>query len=505
MATRPQGVLRPIPTKGFCDLKDRGISAKTAKRFGVSAPTSGPDAHLYPYTDGAGNHVANKVRCGDGSPVRFRWEGDHRNVGGLFGQGLFPAGSAKQITITEGECDALAVYEMMGDFPVVSVQSAGSAVKDVTQSYEYLNSFDTIVICFDKDEAKIGPDGLKKYPGQEAAHKVASLFRPGKCRVLTLSEYKDANDYLLAKKQKQFAKEWWSAPAFTPDGLVMAKDLWDEISNPPKYETIPYPWQGLQAKTYGLRLSELTIVTAETGIGKTSILKEFEHHIMNHQPEDGEKPKIGLMHLEEPKADTALGLMSISANKPLHLPDVREATTKEELREYFDATLNNDQIVVWDHFGSNDIEEVLRKVEHMHVMGCKYIVVDHLSIIVSDQRGDERKQLDEITTKLKTKCMELNIAVIAVVHVSRNGMIRGSAGIEQLANTIIRLERDKNEADDWRRNVTKMSIEKNRFSGQTGPACWLHYNLATGRLKELEPDEVQVFEAGESMGEVWDE
>lgn len=505
VATRPVGTLRPIPQGGYSNLSDRNIDKRTAERYGVTVcPESGPngDHHLYPYFDGDGNHVANKVRKRGGGG-RFLWEGDQRHATQLFGQNLFPKGIARTITITEGECDALAVYQMMGDFPVVSVKSASTAAKDVRENFEYLNSFENIVVNFDKDEAKLSPDGKMSYPGQEAAEAVAKLFRPGKCRVLTLAEHKDANDYLSNKKMGAYKKEWWAAPAYTPAGLVMAKDLWDEIANPPEYETIPYPWEGLQQKTYGLRLSELVVLTAETGIGKTSILKEFEHHILNIEREEGEeKPGVGLMHLEETNRDTALGLMSITADKPLHLPTTE--TTTEEMKEYFDKTLNNDQVIVWDHFGSNDIDEVLAKVEHMNVMGCKYIIIDHLSIIVSDQKGDERKQLDEITTKLKTKCMELNIAIIAVVHLSRNGMIRGTAAIEQLANLVLRLERDKDDVDDWRRNVTKIAITKNRFSGQTGPACWLHYNLGTGRLDELEPVDVQTYEAGQTKDEEWE-
>lgn len=504
MEARQPSNLRPTPTGPCRDLPDRAINAKTASRFNVTyCGESGPDAHLYPYYDGDGNHIANKVRKKLGEP-RFVWEGNQRDASLLFGQTAFPKGSAKQITITEGECDAMAVYQMMGDFPVVSVRSASTAVKDVRNNYEYLNSFDQIVVAFDKDEAKLSADGKVSYPGQEAAEAVARLFSPGKCRVLTPSLYKDANDYLMNKKVAEFKKEWWAAPAYTPAGLVMAKDLWDDIANPPEYETIPYPWQGLEDKTFGLRLSELVVVTAKTGIGKTSILKELEHHVLSLPVEEGkEPPSLGLMHLEEPNRDTAMGLMSITANKPLHLPCAEY--TKEELREYFDVTLDNDRVIIWDHFGSNDIDEVLAKVEHMHVMGCKYIVVDHLSIIVSDQKGDERKQLDEITTKLKTKCMELNIAIIAVVHLSRSGEIRGTAGIEQLANLVIRLERDNNDIDDWRRNVTKLTINKNRFSGQTGPACWLHYELETGRLKELTPEEVQIYEAGQTIGEEWPE
>jgi hypothetical protein len=44
----------------------------------------------------------------------------------------------------------------------------------------------------------------------------------------------------------------------------------------------------------------------------------------------------------------------------------------------FDAVINTDRVVIWDHFGSNSIQEVLNKVRHMHNLGCKYIILDHL-------------------------------------------------------------------------------------------------------------------------------
>ena len=59
-----------------------------------------------------------------------------------------------------------------------------------------------------------------------------------------------------------------------------------------------------------------------------------------------------------------------------------------------------------------------------------------MSIIVSDQSGDERKQLDEISTKLKTMTMNLDIAVFCVIHTNRQGEARGSAGPEKVEITI---------------------------------------------------------------------
>lgn len=490
---RKQTKLTPIPEK-FQALTDRNVSRTTAEKFGVTF--NGEGDHVYPYFQD-GVHVANKLR----KPGKaFAIEGEWQRAT-LFGQQLFEPGEAKAITIVEGECDAMAAYEMLGSrFPVVSVHSAAVAPKNVADNFEYLNSFDTIVVCFDRDEAKVKPDGTEFRPGQEAAETVAGMFEAGKVKVFTPRDFKDPNDYLLNGAKDKFQKQWWQAPVFTPSGLKLGQDMWDEISVPKNFETVEYPWSGLNEMTYGIRLSEFVIVTAETGIGKTSILKEIEYHLLKNT-----KRGIGLLHLEEPNSDTALGLMSIEANKPLHLPDVRASVNNEELREYFDSTVNNNRVVIWDHFGSNSIYEILNKVRHMHNLGCKYIVLDHLSIVVSDQSGDERKQLDEISTKLKTLCMELNIAVIAVIHQNRQGQIRGTAGVEQLANMVFKLHRDKTEADPWRRNVTKIVVEKNRFCGKTGPCAWLWYNEITGRLEELEPHEVTAFEAGTKPEDFTDE
>ena len=482
--------LKPITpiTKSFAPLPSRGLTQATLEKFQVGV---NGDRVIYPHFDDEGHHVANKQRMPE---KKFAIEGDWGKAT-LFGQQLFPKGSAKFITITEGQDDAMAAYQMLGKYPCVSVHSAGSAPKDVANQFEYLNSFEGIVVCFDRDEGKARPDGTMHYPGQEAAEIVAGMFEPGKVKVFTPRDgYKDANDYLLDGKTAEFSKQWWQAPTYTPSGLKLGKDMWEEISTPKNLETVAYPWDGLDKMTYGIRLSEFVVVTAETGIGKTSILKEIEHHVLKNTTRG-----IGLLHLEEPNSDTALGLMSITANKPLHLPDVRAEVTQDELKQYFTDTVDTSRIVVWDHFGSNSIYEILNKVRHMHNLGCKYIVLDHLSIVVSDQSGDERKQLDEISTKLKTLCMELNIAVIAVIHQNRSGQIRGTAGVEQLANIVFKLYRDKTDIDEWRRNVTKLVVEKNRFSGKTGPCCWLWYNEITGRLVELDAEEVTKFEAGQTV------
>lgn len=492
--------ITPITTV-FRDFKERGLPKSAVQKYQFDINTNDKlDIMCRAPVFKNGMHVANKIRLR--SKKGFYWEARNKeaiNGAELFGQHLFEPGSAKAITLVEGYEDAAAAWVILGSrYPVVSVHGASSALRDVKNNYEFLDSFDEVVIAFDTDTAKTNPEtGEVRYPGQEAAKKVANLFKPGKCRILTLREAKDANDYLRLGKAKAFMDEWWKAPAYMPDGLKLGTDIWEEIINRPKHFQVSYPFSGLDKLTYGIRLSEFVTVTAETGIGKTSVLKEIEYSLLTN-PELKEKQYgVGFIHLEEPNYDTALGLMSIHNNKPYHLPDTDR--TVDELRSAYDGVLNSPRVVIWDHFGSNSVDAILDKVRHMAALGCKYVVLDHLSIVVSDQSGDERKQLDEISTKLKTLCMELNIALICVIHQNRQGQIRGTAGVEQLSNIVIKLYRDNTDSDDWRRNVTKLVVEKNRFCGRTGPACYLWYNEITGRLEELDERAVARFEEGASL------
>jgi twinkle protein len=475
-------------TETFKALTERGLTEETIKRYKIHVGKDDDKfVAKYPLFNTEGTHVGNKIRFPEKG---FTFEGEANDIG-LFGRHTFPAGSAKFITVVEGQDDAPAAFQIMGSkYPVVSVHSASTAERDVRKDFEYLNSFDTIVFCFDGDE-----------PGRKAAKAAASCGFPlGKVKVLSLRKFKDSNEYLLEDANEDFVREWWQAPTFKPDGLKLGSDMWEEIVNRKESFAVEYPFKGLNDLTYGLRLSELVVVTADTGVGKTSVLKSIEHLLLTDETVKEKGYGVGLLHLEEPNGDTALGLLSIHNRTPYHLPDVERP--EEDLRKAYDDLLNNDRLVIWDHFGSNSVDRVIDKVRHMAALGCKYIVIDHLSIIVSDQAGDERKQLDEITTKLKTLTMELDLAVIAVIHTNRQGQIRGTAGVEQLANIVMRLERDKTDPSEWRRNVTKITVEKNRFCGYTGPACYLWYNKETATLSELEEEEVATYEHG---GELFDE
>ena len=475
----------------YAEIIDRNISEQTCKKFGVTVKMDNMGTitnHYYPYHDTQGAKIATKTRYT--KLKEFSIQGNTRNSG-LFGQHLFSKN--KYCIITEGELDCLSAYQMMlkGTYhtPVVSIKNGiSSAVKDIKTSLEWLeNNFDNVIINFDNDEQ-----------GREGAMKVAELFSPGKCKVMHLPEgFKDASDCLSKNKIQIYNKTFWDAKVFAPDGIINANILFDEVAKPITKSFVQYPFEGLNKITYGLRPAELVTFTAGSGLGKTQVMREVVHHIIKST-----KDNIGLLMLEETPVITTKGLMSVEANQRLHLPDVH--VSKEEMKTYFDATVGTGRVYMFDHFGSNSIDNIVSRVRFLAKgLDCKYVIIDHVSIIVSDQsHGDERRALDEIMTRLRTLVQETGVSMIVVSHLRRPdgkgheegaatslSQLRGSASIGQLSDMVIGLERDAQNDDPDIRNTTRIRVLKNRFSGITGPCCDLKYDIDTGRLNEVKSDD----------------
>jgi len=273
--------------------------------------------------------------------------------------------------------------------------------------------------------------------------------------------------------------------------------MWELVSKPMPPADCTYPSAGLDDLTYGLRFGEMVTVTAGSGLGKSQVLREIVWHLLQQTHDN-----IGLMFLEESVKKTGLSVMSLAANVPLHLPDV--VVSPEQRRDAFERTLGTGRLYLFDHFGSTAVENIVNRVRYLAKgMSCKYVFLDHLSIIVSAQEsGDERKALDEIMTKLRMLVQETNIALIIVSHLKRPqnigheegaatslAQLRGSGAIAQLSDMVIGLERNGQAEDLVERNTTRVRVLKNRFSGITGPACNLLYNKETGRMFEIEAQE----------------
>ena len=473
----------PIPDKGETKQQSllkgqakaipaRGITEAIAKKFGYLIGThNGEPVHIATYRDVHGKPISQKVRTKD---KRFFTVGNHKEAA-IFGSHLWSSG--KMLVLTEGELDCLAASVINGGrFPVASIShGAAAAVQCVKRNWDWINGFQSIVIAFDMDEV-----------GQKAALAVAEALPVGKAKIAYLPA-KDANACLMEGKSKEFTDAIFQAKEFRPDGIKSAQDYRDVISVDETASAISWPYSLLNEMLLGMRKRELICLAAGSGTGKTTFTKEIAHHLMM----SGQK--VGLISLEEAPKRTLLGLVGVHLNKNL-LVD-RSQATDDEVLDGFDNLFRDNPCVLYDSFGTNDIDVICQRIEYMsRALDVDWIILDHVSILVSGAEGDERRMLDKAATAFRTLVQAEDIGMIMVSHLTRPGgrghesgaavelsQLRGSHALAQLSDSCIGIQKDPDDPDS---DIRLLRVLKNRFSGQIGDAGTLQYNRETGRLLE---------------------
>lgn len=460
------------------ELTKRALSKAVCDFWNYTvADHRGQPVQVASHYDDYGNIVAQKLRFPNKD---FSWIGNAKDAG-LYGKWLWKGCSNKRVIITEGEIDALSVSHAFGNRePVVSLPSgAQGAARAIKKDYEWLCGFEQIVLMFDMDE-----------PGREAVKEVAALLPPGKALVCELSE-KDANDMIVNGKAKDLVVAIGSAKVWRPDGIVNAVDLRSRILKRKEESKIFYPWGKLNKILKGIREGELITITAGIGTGKTTLVTEIAHCLL------GQDQKIGLMMMEENLETTALRLVGHTIDKPLHIS--QDGVNEEDIASAFDKTIKADQVFLYDHMGEASVETFINKVTYFsQILGCKYLFVDNLSVIVAglDER-DERRSLDKLMKELWSCANRNKMTIFLVSHMKRidgnkgheDGVatslshLRGSNSIGSNSNAVIAMERDQQGEE---KNVSTVRVLKNRYTGETGLACRLKYSAETGRLVEME-------------------
>ena len=192
------------------ELTNRKLREETCKLWGYRCATLdyGAPVQVIDIRKG-GQVVAQKYR---GLSKTFGWLGDTKNPP-FIGQWLWNRG--KHLVITEGEIDAMSVSQAMElKWPVVSLANGANSVKQqITDNYEWLQGFESIVLMFDMDE-----------PGQKAVEEACGLLPLGKVKIAALP-CKDANETLLQYGPGAIIKAFWDSKVYRPDGIVSGSEF----------------------------------------------------------------------------------------------------------------------------------------------------------------------------------------------------------------------------------------------------------------------------------------
>ena len=480
--------------RGF---KERGITKNVCEFFGVrvSYGSDGTiDGHFYPYvTNGKLSYkhrvVANKS---------FFWVGE---AGDLFGMDKFPGGG-KRLIITEGEIDALSVAQASADkydgkiYPVISMTSAAGTAKLLAHR-DWIRSFQEVCLWFDNDQA-----------GQEALEKALKIVGIDKAKIVHCAgDCKDANDMLVKHASKSLMQAVWDAEPWTPAGIIRKEELWEALCSYNNISSIPYPhcMEGVNTKLKGMRLGEIALFISGTGSGKSTLLREIMLSLIEH-PDVPATDKIGVISLEEAPAETARKLSGMVLKRN----PAAEEIPIEELKVGFDKVFGGDRVILLDHQGSIADGSIVDQLEYMALMGCKYLFIDHITILVSEGAdgltGNEA--IDKVMNDLLRLVKRHGVWIGLVSHLRKAPSggkpfeegklptlddIRGSGSIKQISFDVLAFARDMQAEGEIERNTIKMAALKCRYTGLTGSVPGAYYDHTTGRLMKAEDAPIEQF------------
>lgn len=529
----PKETLKDVEDLPFADIPDRGIRKETCQKYGVKVALSQSDgktieAIYFPYYDQKGRLTAYKKQ----DVTKHKSEKGHWSVIGsltinnnkLFGQNVAEAIQRKKsnILVTEGEHDCLAAfqclkdqvkgtkYEGMEPFVVSISMGTANATEAMLQNEDFILGHERITLAFDNDEATPAEKAKKVMKGKEATEAVAAAFIGDNIYTVPFEHgLKDCSDYLQAGRSNDLAKLLqFGTKRFVTEKISYASDVsFDDLIAKREVGLMCPSFPKLMEKIRGFRKSELVLLTSGVGVGKSTVTASFAADFIKA----GER--VGLIFLEETQKETLQRMVAhhLKVNFNKFKEDPLACASEEEIRVAYDYIVNDDKAVFLSHFGHMNIDELMPKIKHMHLVSkCDRIIIDHLTLITSGGNGeaDERKEIDRAMTMLAAFCASNPVTIIAISHINRGGFadnkppkdadekpywvkvdkshMRGSSALEALSWIILGLEGQV--MPDRSRGNARLTVLKNRPYGVLGVCDEFRLNPETWEVELVEND-----------------
>jgi len=258
---------------------------------------------------------------------------------------------------------------------------------------------------------------------------------------------------------------------------------------------VPTGFTDLDRLTGGLQKSDLIILAARPGIGKTSLALSLAHNAAVKY-----KHSVAIFSLEMSKEQLAQRLLSMDAG----IDQQRMRTGWIEEHEWQLIVEASDKLAeasIWidDTAGISTMEmrSKARRLQTEH--GVDLIIVDYLQLMqanVSKRSENRVQEVSEISRSLKGLARELNIPVMAAAQLSRSvesrqskvpqlSDLRESGSIEQDSDIVMFIYRDDAyNPESERKNIANVIVAKHR-NGPVGEIS-LYFQPNQTRFRDLE-------------------
>lgn len=281
---------------------------------------------------------------------------------------------------------------------------------------------------------------------------------------------------------------------------IIVNDVYDRLhklnsDDKNKYLGIPMGIKEADRLTTGLNKSDLVLIGARPGMGKTS----FALNIANNVAVKSKK-KVVFFSLEMTKEQLAQRLLSSEAGIPSYKMRTGALDSDEWARLSSAAAILSEANIYFDDTSNITVPEMKARVRRMR--DADLVIIDYLQLMTTGKRSDNRAQeVSEITRGLKLMAKDLNVPVITCAQLSRNTEARGkshrpqlsdlreSGSIEQDADIVMMLYRDdyyRNDQspDEIEADTAELIIAKNRHGSID--TVKLHWEAQYTRFSGLE-------------------
>ncbi len=259
------------------------------------------------------------------------------------------------------------------------------------------------------------------------------------------------------------------------DAISEAYDRLGKIAGPDKEKYIGARtgFTYLDAITSGLNKSDLIIIAARPGMGKTSFAMNIATNVARHSDKD-----VVVFNLEMSREQLATRLLSTEALVDSNCLRNGRISGDDWVRLATSAGYLSGLPLYIDDTASMTVPQMKAKLRRTKNLGL--VIIDYLQLMESTTKSDNRVVvISEITRQLKVMAKELNVPVILLTQLSRSvesrtdkrpmlSDLRESGSIEQDADIVLFLYRDAYyNKESTRQNISECRVEKNRH-GETG-------------------------------------
>lgn len=472
-------------------LPDRKLRKESLDYFGVKIGVSEQDgetpvAHYYPYSKD-GVLKAYKVRLIENKKM---WAVGSTKEVDFFGWEQAIAAGGKKLFITEGEVDAISLYQVCMDSnkgtayadkhpAVVSLTNgAGGASREIAKHLNKIRQyFKEIVLVFDMDE-----------PGKKAAEDVVKIVPDALVAALPA---KDANECLMESRSKAlYAAVTFQAQRPKNTRLVYANSVVENARKEAEWG-YSYPFKQLTDLTRGQRLGETVYWGAGVKLGKSELLNALvAHNIVEHGW------KCFVVKPEEANKRTLQGVVGKVVGRIFHDPKIAFDF------KAFDSGVPKvaDKLLMMNLYQELSWENLQADIRLAAGEGCKAIFIDPITVLTNGvPSSDANTLLQKFAQGLSQMAMDLQLVVHIFCHLKapdagpaheRGGEVQsyqfaGSRAMMRACNSMIGMEGNKDpNLPIEQRNLRVLVLLEDRATGSTGKVK-IYYDSATGLFNEV--------------------